>query len=340
VDYLEYMGKKYSLIIPVYNRPAEVRELLDSLARQTYKDFETLIIEDGSTLRCEEVVKEYAELPDVRYFFKPNSGRSLTRNYGMERACGDYLVFFDSDCIIPEDYFQEITDCLEETKADCFGGPDKAHSSFSRIQKAVNHSMTSFLTTGGIRGRKKGLEKFVPRTFNMGFSREVYHAVGGFRDMFGEDIDICTRIREAGYSVELFPSAFVYHKRRIGIRSFYRQVYVFGMARVGLYELHPKSLKLVHLLPAFFVIGLLISFIASVFCLWALLPAGAYFLALFLEAWVVTGSLPVTCLSVPTGFIQLAGYGIGFINAFVRKVIFKQKIDAETELKKYYKKKP
>jgi glycosyltransferase involved in cell wall biosynthesis len=329
----------YSVVIPVYNRPAEIRELLDSLQRQIDKNFEVLIIEDGSTLRCEDVVKKYDGLLDVHYFFKPNSGRSLTRNYGMEHARGDYLVFFDSDCIIPNDYFQKVTGCLEETKADCFGGPDKAHVSFSRMQKAVSHSMTSFLTTGGIRGGKKGLEKFVPRTFNMGFSRKVYRTTGGFKDMFGEDIDLSTRIRKAGFSVELFPHAYVYHKRRINLKSFYRQVYVFGMARVGLYQLHPESLKLVHLLPAFFVSGLIFLFIASFVSLWALLPAGIYLSALFIESWVVNRNLPIAALSILTGLIQLIGYGTGFLNAFVRKVIFKQKIDAETELKKHYKQK-
>ena len=167
----------YSIIIPVYNRPVEVRELLESLLHQTCKDFEVLIIEDGSAVRCDEVVKEYEDQLNVRYFFKPNSGRSLTRNYGMERAEGKYQVFFDSDCIIPEDYFEKVTNYLKETNADCFGGPDRAHASFSLMQKAISYSMTSFLTTGGIRGSKKGLEKFVPRTFNMGFSREVYQKV-------------------------------------------------------------------------------------------------------------------------------------------------------------------
>ncbi|MDR1645490.1 MAG: glycosyltransferase [Tannerellaceae bacterium] len=333
------MEKKYSVIIPVYNRPAEVGELLDSLTHQTCKDFEVVIVEDGSTLRCDEVVRKYDALLSVRYFFKPNSGRSLTRNYGMERAQGDYFLFFDSDCILPEDYFQKVSACLEETKADCFGGPDKAHVSFSRMQKAVSHSMTSFLTTGGIRGGKKGLEKFVPRTFNMGFSRRVYHTVGGFKDMFGEDIDLSTRIRKAGFSVRLFPDAYVYHKRRINLKSFYRQVYVFGMARIGLYQLHPESLKLVHWLPACFVLGLAFLFLTSFICLWALLPAGIYLFALFVESWIVNRDLPIAGLSVITGLVQLTGYGTGFLNAFARKVILKQHIDPEAELKKYYKKK-
>jgi glycosyltransferase involved in cell wall biosynthesis len=339
MDWVENMEKRYSVIIPVYNRPAEVCELLNSLSHQTYKNFDTLVIEDGSTLRCDKVVKKYEEVLDIHYFFKPNSGRSLTRNYGMERAQGDYLIFFDSDCIIPEDYFQKITDCLEKTNADCFGGPDKAHASFSQMQKAISHSMTSFLTTGGIRGSKNGLEKFVPRTFNMGFSHKVYRAVGGFKDMFGEDIDLSTRIRKAGFSVELFPYAYVYHKRRINLKSFYRQVYVFGMARVELYQLHPTSLKLVHLLPSCFVLGLVFLSLSSFICPWTLLPIGIYLFALFIESWIVNRNFSVACFSIVTSLVQLIGYGIGFLNAYVRKIIFKQKIDRETELKKHYKKK-
>lgn len=329
----------YSIIIPVYNRPVEVRELLESLLHQTCKDFEVLIIEDGSAVRCDEVVKEYEDQLNVRYFFKPNSGRSLTRNYGMERAEGKYQVFFDSDCIIPEAYFEKVTNYLKETNADCFGGPDRAHASFSLMQKAISYSMTSFLTTGGIRGSKKGLEKFVPRTFNMGFSREVYQKVGGFKDMFGEDIDLSTRIRKAGFTVELFPEAYVYHKRRVSLKSFYRQVYVFGMARVDLYQMHPDSLKLVHLLPACFVLGVLFLLLSSLICPWALLPLGVYILALFLESLFVNKSLSIALLSIVTSFIQLGGYGMGFIGAFVRKVILKQKVDVEAELKKHYKKK-
>ena len=257
----------------------------------------------------------------------------------MERAEGKYLVFFDSDCIIPEDYFQKVTDYLKETNADCFGGPDRAHSSFSLMQKAISYSMTSFLTTGGIRGSKKGLEKFVPRTFNMGFSREAYLKVGGFKDMFGEDIDLSTRIRKAGFTVELFPEAYVYHKRRVSLKSFYKQVYVFGMARVDLYLMHPDSLKPVHLLPAVFVLGVLFLLISSFICPWALLPLGIYILALFLESLWVNKNLSIALLSIITSFIQLGGYGNGFIYAFVRKVILKQKVDVEAELKKHYKKK-
>ena len=329
----------FSIIIPVYNRPNEVRELLESLALQTCSDFEVVIVEDGSSIRCDDVVKEYASQITIRYFYKPNSGRSLTRNYGMERAEGRYLVFFDSDCIIPSRYFETVKQRLSETKADCYGGPDRAHESFSTLQKAISCSMTSFLTTGGIRGGKRGMEKFVPRTFNMGFSKEVYERVGGFEDMFGEDIDLSTRIKKAGFSIALFTDAFVYHKRRVSLKSFYRQVYVFGMARVDLYRLHPESLKLVHLLPACFVLGTLFLLLSSLFCRWALLPLLLYVVALFVSALIASKSASVALLSVLTSFIQLGGYGNGFISAFVRKVILRREVDREEELNKHYKKK-
>ena len=276
----------FSVIIQVYNRPDEVRELLESLSKQTLKDFEVLLIEDGSVNRCDTVAQEFDKDLNICYFYKENSGRSLTRNYGMERASGEYLIFFDSDCIIPERYFEIVKARLEEDYVDCFGGPDAAHTSFSNLQKAISYSMTSFFTTGGIRGGKKGMEKFTPRTFNMGFSKEVYKRVGGFKDMFGEDIDLSLRIQKAGFHTVLIRDAFVYHKRRVSFRSFYRQVSVFGRARVDLYLLHPESLKIVHLLPAAFVLGSLILILLSFFCIWALLPLIVYFLALFFESLV------------------------------------------------------
>ena len=229
----------FSIIIPVYNRLDEVRDLLDSLSKQTDKDFEVVLVEDGSTLRCDAAVKEFEDRVDVKYFYKENEGRSIARNYGMERASGEYFLFFDSDCVIPEHYIATLRKALEERPTDCFGGPDAAHSSFSDTQKAINYSMTSFLTTGGIRG----------------FSRRVWEKVGGFREMFSEDIDMSTRIRQAGFAISLIREAYVYHKRRVNMRLFCRQVYVFGMSRITLYLLYPDSLKLVHWLPAVFVTG-------------------------------------------------------------------------------------
>ena len=330
---------KYSFIIPVYNRPDEVRELLESLSKQTLKDFEVLLIEDGSVNRCDTVAQEFDKDLNICYFYKENSGRSLTRNYGMERASGEYLIFFDSDCIIPERYFEIVKARLEEDYVDCFGGPDAAHTSFSNLQKAISYSMTSFFTTGGIRGGKKGMEKFTPRTFNMGFSKEVYKRVGGFKDMFGEDIDLSLRIQKAGFHTVLIRDAFVYHKRRVSFRSFYRQVSVFGRARVDLYLLHPESLKIVHLLPAAFVLGSLILILLSFFCIWALLPLIVYFLALFFESLVCNHSLRIAGLSVLTSIIQLGGYGIGFLSAFIKKVVFRQTGDLNADLERLYKKK-
>ena len=229
----------FSIIIPVYNRPAEVEELAESLTLQSCKDFELILVEDGSTLPCSDVIEQYRDKITIRYFFKENSGRSLTRNWGMEQAKGEYLLFFDSDCVIPPDYLQTVKTALNQHYTDCYGGPDRADDSFTDLQKAISFSMTSFLTTGGIRGAKKSLEKFTPRTFNMGFSRKVYQEVGGFKDMFGEDIDLSLRIRKAGFTTQLIPEAFVYHKRRVSLNSFYRQVHVFGMARVDLSLMHP-----------------------------------------------------------------------------------------------------
>ena len=329
----------FSVIIPVYNRPDEVRELLESLSKQTLKDFEVLLIEDGSVNRCDTVAQEFDKDLNICYFYKENSGRSLTRNYGMERASGEYLIFFDSDCIIPERYFEIVKARLEEDYVDCFGGPDAAHTSFSNLQKAISYSMTSFFTTGGIRGGKKGMEKFTPRTFNMGFSKEVYKRVGGFKDMFGEDIDLSLRIQKAGFHTVLIRDAFVYHKRRVSFRSFYRQVSVFGRARVDLYLLHPESLKIVHLLPAAFVLGSLILILLSFFCIWALLPLIVYFLALFFESLVCNHSLRIAGLSVLTSIIQLGGYGIGFLSAFIKKVVFRQTGDMNADLERLYKKK-
>ena len=250
-------GKRpmFSLIVPVYNRPDEIADLLESLSRQTDKDFELVLTEDGSTVPCREEVERYADRLDIQYFSKSNEGRSIARNHGMQHARGEYFVFVDSDCILPPDYFESLRRQLSQTGADCFGGPDAAHESFTDTQKAINFAMTAFLTTGGIRGGKVQMEKFVPRTFNMGFSRRVWEKVGGFREMFSEDIDMSTRIRQAGFAPQLFRDVRVFHKRRGNLAKFWRQVHVFGMSRITLQLLYPGSMKLVHWLPAVFTIG-------------------------------------------------------------------------------------
>ena len=245
----------FSIIVPVYNRPDEIADLLASLKQQTDKGFEIILVEDGSTVTCEAQAREAEKEVRLQYHYRQNEGRSPARNYGISRANGDFLVFVDSDCILPPDYIEQLRRELKEHPADCFGGPDDAHASFSDLQKAINYSMTSFLTTGGIRGGQVQLEKFVPRTFNMGFSRRVADKVGGFREMFSEDIDMSTRIRQAGFSIALYRPVKVYHKRRMSMKKFWRQVHVFGMSRITLQLLYPGSMKLVHTLPALFVLG-------------------------------------------------------------------------------------
>lgn len=323
----------YSIIIPVYNRPDEIEDLLASLAAQTCRNFEVVVVEDGSTVPCREVIEKYAQTIPVKYFFKPNEGRSIARNYGMQRAEGDCFIFFDSDCVIPADYFEKLERMSAEEPFDCFGGPDAADASFTPVQKAINHAMTSFLTTGGIRGGKVRLEKFAPRTFNMGFTREVYERVGGFREMFSEDIDMSTRIRLAGFSIGLYPELPVYHKRRVDFRKFLRQVYVFGMSRITLKLLYPDSLKAVHLLPALFVVGVVAMVLLAIFCSpWWLLPLGIYLLAIFVAALWATRSPRIALLAVPASMIQLGGYGCGFIKAFVVKILLGRGRDINEEI--------
>lgn len=323
---------RFSIIIPVYNRIEEVEDLLKSLAAQSYKDFEVVIVEDGSSAPCDAVVKKYETQVNVSYYFKENEGRSIARNYGLERAKGDYFIFFDSDCVIPPDYFKILSAALDTNPLDCFGGPDAAHESFSTTQKAINYSMTSFLTTGGIRGGKVQLEKFVPRTFNMGYSRRVYEKVGGFREMFSEDIDMSTRIRQAGFSIGLIRDAYVYHKRRVNMKLFTRQVYVFGMSRITLKLLYPDSLKIVHLLPAAFVIGSVALIGLSFWKWWFILPLLAYLLAIFITALVSTKSLVIAAKAVPASIMQLGGYGCGFIKAFTTKILLGKGRNIEEEV--------
>ena len=325
---------RFSVIVPVYNRIDEVDDLLKSLSEQSCKDFEAVIVEDGSSQPCKNVISKYADKVDVKYYYKENEGRSIARNYGLDRATGDYFIFFDSDCVIPPDYFKTLSAALDRNPVDCFGGPDAAHESFSTTQKAINYSMTSFLTTGGIRGGKVQLEKFVPRTFNMGYSRKVWEKVGGFREMFSEDIDMSTRIRQAGFSIGLIREAFVYHKRRVNMKLFARQVYVFGMSRITLKLLYPDSLKLVHTLPAVFVLGsLMLIALACLVSWWFITPLLAYFLAIFITALISTKSLIIACKALPASIIQLTGYGCGFIKAFTLKILLRRGRDINEEIK-------
>ena len=249
---------RYSIIVPVFNRPDEVDELLGSLTRQTLKDFEVIIVEDGSKKPCKDVCDKYASILSLHYHYKDNSGPGQSRNYGAERAQGEWLIVLDSDVVLPDDYLANADRELADHPCDAWGGPDSAHESFTPVQKAISYSMTSFFTTGGIRGGKAKLDKFFPRSYNMGIRRKVYQELGGFSKMrFGEDIDFSYRIVEAGYKTRLLPSAWVWHKRRTDFRKFFRQVFNSGIARINLEKRHPGTLKLVHLLPMVFTIGVI-----------------------------------------------------------------------------------
>jgi len=315
----------FSLIIPVFNRPDEVRELLDSLTRQTNKDFEVIIVEDGSTVGCKNVADDYKERLDIKYFFKENSGPGQSRNYGADHAAGDYFIVLDSDCIIPPGYIDHVLNEIKAGPVDAFGGPDKALDSFTNVQKAINYSMTSFLTTGGIRGRQKKLDKFYPRSFNMGVKRGVYRQLGGFSLMrFGEDIDFSIRLYKNNCIVKLFPSAFVYHKRRTDWRKFFKQVFNSGIARINLYKLYPGSLKLVHLLPAAFVVVALGCIVGAFFYWYTILPVVLLALLLFADASVRNRSRSIGLLAVVASFVQLTGYGTGFLTAAWNRLVLKK----------------
>ena len=313
---------KYSFIIPVYNRPDEVDELLGSLARQTNKDFEVLVVEDGSAVPCKEVADKYAGCLDIHYYDKPNSGPGQTRNYGAERSRGEYLIILDSDCILPEGYLCAVEAGLRREPADAFGGPDRAHDSFTDVQKAINYAMTSFFTTGGIRGGKKKMDKFYPRSFNMGVRAEVYRALGGFSKMrFGEDIDFSIRIFKGGYACRLFPEAWVWHKRRTDLKKFFKQVHNSGIARINLYKKYPESLKLVHLLPAVFTVGTAGVLLCAPVCAWSLVLLLLFALVVCVDSALRNRSLKIGLLSVLASFIQLTGYGTGFLRAWWKRCV-------------------
>ncbi len=318
----------FSIIIPLYNRPQEIKELLETLVRQTYMAFEVLVIEDGSTLDAKNIIESFDDQLDVKYFVKPNEGQGFARNYGFERTKGDYFIIFDSDCLIPSDYLENVRNHLYNTPLDAFGGPDDAHPSFTDLQKAISYSMTSVFTTGGIRGKSKNAGgQFHPRSFNMGISRKVWEKVGGFIiTRLGEDIEYSIRIHQAGFKIGLIPNAKVYHKRRTSFKAFWKQLHFFGRARINITKFFPASLKLVHFFPAIFTLGLLFSLIANVFR-WSIAPACnffiiIYFLSVFFDAWNKNKSINVAFLSIFAALIQLTAYGMGFMQDYVRKIIF------------------
>ena len=314
---------KYSIIVPVYNRPDEVDELLESLSSQTLKDFEVVIVEDGSKITCKDVCDKYANILHLHYYYKENSGPGQSRNYGVERANGEYVLIVDSDAVAPAGFMQAIDDELQRQPSDAWGGPDAAHESFTDVQKAISYAMTSFFTTGGIRGGQKQLDKFYPRSFNLGIRREAYLALGGFSktrfskmSLYGEDIDFSIRIYKAGYSCRLFPEAWVWHKRRTDFRKFWRQVYNSGYARINLWRMYPEALKPVHALPSVFTLGVVGLLVLAPFtCGWSLILLLLYALLILIDSSIQSKSLKVGFLAVAAVFVQLIGYGIGFLES-------------------------
>lgn len=320
----------YSFIIPLYNRPKEIGELLESLAAQNYKNFEVLVIEDGSDEAAEEIVHSFASVLDLHYYVKENSGQGFSRNFAFSRARGDFFIMLDSDILVPAGYLLLVNNAVCTQGLDAFGGPDAAHASFTPVQKAISYAMTSFFTTGGIRGKKQNLGgTFHPRSFNMGISRRVWEQTGGFiLTRLGEDIEFSIRMQKAGFRSALIPEAFVYHKRRTNMAAFFRQLHFFGRARVNISLFYPAELKAVHFFPALFTLFSGFIVITLVFH-WVLLFNIAtsllllYATALFIDALFVTKSLYIAYLSLMAGFIQLYAYGIGFITDFFKRRIFK-----------------
>lgn len=319
----------FSIIIPLYNRPQEIDELLYTLTKQTYLQFEVLVIEDGSVNSAKDIVSIYSERLDISYYFKENEGQGFTRNYGFARAKGDYFVVFDSDCLIPEDYLETVMNYLMEHQLDAYGGPDGAHKSFTPVQKAISYAMTSPFTTGGIRGNKKHIGQFHPRSFNMGISREVWEKTGGFiLTRLGEDIEFSIRVHSLGFKIGLIPGAIVYHKRRTSFIQFYKQLHFFGRARINIYKHFPSELKLVHFFPACFSILLLLSIVLNLlkhplaaFCNTML---ALYVLLIFFHSLSVNRSVKVAFLSIIASFVQLGAYGMGFMQDFWKRVILKR----------------
>lgn len=322
------MQLQFSFIIPVYNRPDEIDELLQSFVKlKTNTDYEIVIVEDGSNITSKFVVESYQKKLNISYYFKENSGPGDSRNYGMQYAKGNYFIILDSDCILPENYLNQVESNLKANYVDCFGGPDAAHHSFTNLQKAINFSMTSFITTGGIRGNKNSVDTFQPRSFNMGISKKAFLASKGFGNIHpGEDPDLSIRLWSLGFKTKLIPEAFVYHKRRISWSKFYQQVNKFGLVRPILNKWHPSTKKITYWFPTIFIIGLDVSILLAIFGVnWLLMCYLLYFLMTFVVALFSTKNLIVALMSIWAVLVQFLGYGLGFLESYwVINVLKKQ----------------
>ncbi len=309
---------KYSVVIPVYNRTEELDELLESLTKQTFQNFEVIVVDDGSTYKtaAKDVCEKYSSQLHMACYYKQNSGPGPSRNFGFRQARGDYFVVFDSDCILPPTYFESVEKFLSDQLLDAWGGPDRGHEKFTSLQQAMAFTMSSVLTTGGIRGGKG--EGFQPRSFNMGLSRAVVQKTGGFQfDRLAEDIELSIRMKKEGFRVGLIPDAYVYHKRRTNLGEFFRQVQGFGRGRVWVGKIHKGEVKLTHWFPTVFFLGLIsIPFIflfSKLLGVVSLVLLGIYLMGIFIDGLFITKSLSVALLSIPSTIVQLSGYGIGFL---------------------------
>lgn len=325
----------YSIVVPVYNRPDEIEDLLYCLVKQTYKNFETIIVESGSEIKSDLVVENYkSKLSNLHYYLKGNDGQGFSRNYGFARATGDYFIVLDSDILLDENFVENIHKSLSTNWLDAYGGPDRLHPNAKPIQKAIDFCLTSFITTGGIRGGKKQVDKFYPRSFNMGFSRKVYEATGGYKlPYFGEDIELSKRIMNLGFKTGLIPEAFVYHKRKETFKHFYRQMNFFGRARINTYLLYPDTLKLTHFFPAiffiFYIVAILGLFLPLKISKLPFVCIVIYTLFVFIGSLIKHKSLHVSLLTIQALFVQMTGYGIGFIKDFWKRVLYKNNLDTQ-----------
>lgn len=318
---------QFSFIIPVYNRPGEVQELLQSFqSLEGEIPFEIVIVEDGSTINCKQIVEVFRSSLDISYYYKNNSGPGDSRNFGMKKAKGNYFIILDSDCLLPKHYLSTIHSYLTENFVDCFGGPDTAHDSFTNLQKAINFAMTSFITTGGIRGGKSSDEKFQPRSFNMGLSKKAFIASGGFGVIHpGEDPDLSIRLINLGFKTVLINDAYVFHKRRMSWKKFYQQVHKFGLVRPILNSWHPKTKRLTYWFPTLFSLGLVVAIILTTLQItWPLMIYGVYVIVAFVMALLSTKSLSVAFQAILAIFIQFFGYGLGFIKSTILISVLKR----------------
>jgi len=328
----------YSLILPTFGRPDEVENYLESMVLQKQKNFEVIVVDGSPDDILHPVIEKYKAKLDLHYFHERGLKASESRNLGCEKARGDFLVFIDSDCVVPPDYFIKIDSFLKQhPEVDAYGGPDAADSSFSPFQKAVNYAMTSMLTTGGIRGRKKHIGKYQLRGFNMGVKREVFFAVGRYSGMqVAEDIDLSMRLQKAGYTTVLIAEAFVFHRRKATFNNFFRQLYFHGKGRIDLHLKHGDALKLVHMLPGFFVLYL----IAGIASLFIFLPLFYFFLgtlifyllSIFFDATIRNRSFCVGILSMATSMELLVAYGLGVWRNIIVRMLLKRGEDSQKEL--------